>query len=65
MISLMNIVWYLVRKQKYTLLYFFMRKVLGPRLLHPCYSRPSLYNRLLLYVKTRGVDYFHDPWTLV
>lgn len=65
MISLMKIFWYLVRKQRYTILYFFMKKVLGPRLLHPCYSKPPLYNRLLTFVTTTGTDYFYDPWVVV
>jgi hypothetical protein len=65
MISLYRVFWYLLRKQKYTVLYFLMKKLLGPKLLHPCYSRPSLYNRLIKYVISRDVDYFYDPWVFV
>jgi hypothetical protein len=65
MISVYGVFWYLVRKQKYTVLYYFLKKMLGPRLLHPCYSRPSFYSRLLKYVTSRDVDYFYDPWTLL
>jgi hypothetical protein len=65
MISLYGVFWYLVRKQKYTVLYYLLKKLLGPRLLHPCYNKPSLYNRLITFVSSTGTDYFYDPWTLV
>lgn len=65
MILLSRVIWYLLRKQKYTILYFVMKKFLGPQLLHPCYSRPSFYRRLLSHLTEKKADYFHDPWVCV
>lgn len=65
MISLYGVIWYLVRKQKYTVLYFLLKKLMGPQLIHPCYSRPSFYKRLVNYVTSTQTDYFYDPWVVV
>jgi hypothetical protein len=65
MLSIYGVIMYLIRKQKYTILYYFLRKVLGPRLLHPCYSRPALHTRLVEWYKNRGRDYFLESWELV
>ena len=66
MISVFNVVVYLLKKQKYTLMYLFLKKMLGPSWVHPCYSRPPLHTRLLTWVKTRGSkDYFFDAWEQV
>lgn len=62
MISLTGVVMYLIKKQKYTILYFFIKKVLGPRWVHPYYNKPPLPTRLLTWVKWGHHDYFFDPW---
>jgi hypothetical protein len=63
MISVWSVVGYLLRKQKYTLMYLFLKKMLGPSWVHPCYSRPALHTRLLTWMKSqRSKDYFFDSW---
>jgi hypothetical protein len=64
MISLTNVVIYLIKNQKYTLLYLFAKKILGPRWVHPYYNRPSLTTRLMTWIQSRNKDYFFDTWEL-
>jgi len=72
MVSVYGVFLYLLRKQKYTVLYLLMRKLLGPQLLHPCYSRPPLQKRLLFSAQRLWAwygyqrrDYFLEAWELV
>lgn len=64
MISLYYVFWYLVKKQRYTVLYFLLKKLVGPKLLHPCYKRPSLYTRMMTWPGWQK-DYFLDAWEVV
>lgn len=72
MVSLYGVFFYLLRKQKYTILYLLLRKLVGPQLLHPCYSRPSLPRRLFFLAQKQWAwygfqkrDYFLEAWELV
>jgi hypothetical protein len=64
MISLYYVFCYLVRKQKYTVLYFLLKKLLGPKLLHTSYKRPSLYSRMMTWTGWKK-DYFLEAWEVV
>ena len=62
MISLGNVCMFLIRKQKYTVLYLLLRKMFGPSVLN---SRYPLLTRCAEHLKLWWKpDYFYDPWEL-
>jgi len=63
LLSLTKLCMFLIRKNRYTLLYLVMRKVVGPRLLHSPYYCALPFQAW--WRRLSEPDYFYDSWEVV